>query len=269
MARETLSIMARRVARGRPPIPCDMKREMTEQTSEPSGAAKRALIVGNSDGIGLAFTERLLAEGWQVQGISRSPSRLQHPAYGHTVADAGAPDFGQVVARVLADHGPFELVTYAAGMGSDATLEDLGPDTRVMAVNLMGALRTSEQVVPAFVRARRGHLIVLSSLADELVVRGAEAYAASKAAMSTYFLALGLKLRRVGVAITVVRFGFVNTKMARASVKPFMRSTAWAVNVLMRTLRRRPRRVSAPWTMAALVRLLRWLLAWRAWGRMR
>jgi NAD(P)-dependent dehydrogenase (short-subunit alcohol dehydrogenase family) len=32
-----------------------------------------ALIVGNSDGIGLALTRRLLGEGWRVTGVSRSP----------------------------------------------------------------------------------------------------------------------------------------------------------------------------------------------------
>ncbi|MET3420839.1 NAD(P)-dependent dehydrogenase (short-subunit alcohol dehydrogenase family) [Actinoplanes tereljensis] len=34
----------------------------------------RALIVGNSDGIGLALTHRLLAAGWEVTGRSRRPA---------------------------------------------------------------------------------------------------------------------------------------------------------------------------------------------------
>ena len=38
---------------------------------------KRALLIGNSDGIGLALTEALLAQDWQVTGISRSPSPLE------------------------------------------------------------------------------------------------------------------------------------------------------------------------------------------------
>lgn len=33
-----------------------------------------ALIVGNSDGIGLALTRRLIDGGWQVTGLSRSPA---------------------------------------------------------------------------------------------------------------------------------------------------------------------------------------------------
>jgi NAD(P)-dependent dehydrogenase (short-subunit alcohol dehydrogenase family) len=43
--------------------------------------ARRALVVGNSDGIGLALTKRLLADGWTVVGLSRRPSPLPAAAY--------------------------------------------------------------------------------------------------------------------------------------------------------------------------------------------
>lgn len=36
----------------------------------------RAMLVGNSDGIGLAATKRLLAAGWDITGVSRSESPL-------------------------------------------------------------------------------------------------------------------------------------------------------------------------------------------------
>ncbi len=42
--------------------------------SASASEAKVALVVGNSDGIGLAFTRRLLAEGWTVVGVSRQTS---------------------------------------------------------------------------------------------------------------------------------------------------------------------------------------------------
>ncbi len=44
---------------------------------------RRALLIGNSDGIGLATTRRLLDEGWTVAGLSRSPSPLTHASYEH------------------------------------------------------------------------------------------------------------------------------------------------------------------------------------------
>lgn len=44
---------------------------------------KIALLIGNTDGIGLAATRRLLGEGWRVTGVSRSPSRLEDGGYEH------------------------------------------------------------------------------------------------------------------------------------------------------------------------------------------
>jgi NAD(P)-dependent dehydrogenase (short-subunit alcohol dehydrogenase family) len=47
----------------------------------------RAMLVGNSDGIGLASTRRLLAAGWDVIGVSKSESPITSTAYHHRVAD--------------------------------------------------------------------------------------------------------------------------------------------------------------------------------------
>ena len=44
-------------------------------------------MVGNSDGIGLATTRRLLAAGWNIIGISRSESPITNTNYHHRVAD--------------------------------------------------------------------------------------------------------------------------------------------------------------------------------------
>lgn len=52
--------------------------------------AERALLVGHSDGIGLAVTRRLLARGWEVTGVSRSPSPVENPACRHHVEDVGS-----------------------------------------------------------------------------------------------------------------------------------------------------------------------------------
>jgi NAD(P)-dependent dehydrogenase (short-subunit alcohol dehydrogenase family) len=69
--------------------------------------------VGNSDGIGLALTRRLLDDGWSVTGLSRSAG----PLTDHVV-DVTAADYPDVLARV----GAAELCVYAAGVGE---LDDL------------------------------------------------------------------------------------------------------------------------------------------------
>jgi NAD(P)-dependent dehydrogenase (short-subunit alcohol dehydrogenase family) len=74
--------------------------------------------------------------------------------------------------------------------------------------------------------------------------------------MSRYLRGLALALRPHGVAVTTVRFGFVDTKLAKSPVKPGMVSVDAAVDVLMRVLRSRPATVSFPRRISAAMRAL-------------
>jgi NAD(P)-dependent dehydrogenase (short-subunit alcohol dehydrogenase family) len=204
----------------------------------------RAVIVGNSDGIGLALTRRLLADGWTVTGLSRSPA----PVGTHQVVDVTSPEF----TRVLSEVGDVDLCVYAAGVGELLDDDDLAGQTRTLEVNLLGAARALEVVVPRMLAAGHGHIIGLSSLADGMISPQAPGYAASKAGLTSYLLGLDAALRPRGVAVTVVRFGFVDTKMAKAPVTPFKLSVDRAADVLVRCIRTRPAIVSYPRRMAVV-----------------
>ena len=208
----------------------------------------RALIIGNSDGIGLALTHRLLAAGWEVTGLSRRAA----PAGTAIVADVTSPDFPAAVAKA----GDVDLCVYAAGIGDPIENDDLAPQTRALEVNLIGAARTCEVLVPRMLAAGNGHIIGLSSLADAMLSPEAPGYAASKAGLTSYLLGLDAAVRPRGVAITTVRFGFVDTKMAKSPVTPFKITPEKAVDVLMRCIRTRPAIVSYPRRMAAVTATL-------------
>jgi short-subunit dehydrogenase len=227
-----------------------------------SEGATRALVVGNSDGIGLAATRRLLARGWAVTGVSRSASPIDDASYDHSVVDVAAPEYAERLRALQAHRGPFDLCVYCAGIGELLTAElDLAADSQVFRVNLLGAVHTAQVVLPAMIAAGRGHFVALSSLADELPSAAAPSYAASKAGLSSYLGGLALALRRRGVFVSNVRFGFVDTKMAKAAVKPALLTVEQAADVVMRCIDKRPARVTAPWRMAAVVRVVRWALS--------
>lgn len=226
-------------------------------------APKNILVIGNSDGIGLAATRRLLEEGWEVTGLSRSASSIAHDKYQHTVMDVSAPQYETTLTQLLAQRGPFNVCLYCAGIGREFSTDDLSADLLTMEVNLMAALKTANVIIPSMLAQRDGHFIVLSSLADELISPDSPAYCASKAALSSYFEGLALALRPRQVALTNIRFGFVDTKMAKASVRPFMFTVEKSVEVIMRALSKRPIRVSTPLRTALLVKILRSLGIWK------
>ncbi|XVU29632.1 SDR family NAD(P)-dependent oxidoreductase [Actinoplanes sp. CA-054009] len=211
---------------------------------------RRALIIGNSDGIGLALTHRLLADGWQVTGVSRRPIG---GAARHFVADVTGAGYRDVVAQASA--GGVDLCVYAAGIGDLFDPADLAAQTRALEVNLIGAARTIEVVAPAMIAARSGHIIGLSSLADVAPSPQAPAYAASKAGLTSYLLGLRGALRPYDVAVSAIRFGFVDTKMAKSPVKPLLMPVEKAVDVIVDCLRTRRAVVSRPRRMAALMRV--------------
>jgi len=228
--------------------------------------ASKAILVGNSDGIGLAVTRRLLAAGWAVAGISRSPSPIDDPSYKHHVCDVTAPEYPAQIARLAETMRP-DVCIYCAGIGDKIDFANLAADVVVFDVNLMGMVKTAAAVLPGMIERKAGHFIGLSSLADELNSGYSPSYSGSKAGFTRYLLSLDRAVRRRGVAVTNVRFGFVRTKMGKGATRPFEMTVEKAADHIEKCLRRRPSNYSAPAIMLPLVKLTRVMLFFKSLRR--
>jgi len=216
-----------------------------------------ALLIGNSDGIGLALTRRLLERGFPVIGISKSPSPVSHEAYRHTVLDVSMEDYGgRLDAALRFDR--IRLCVYCAGIGDHFSMGGLQQDVATFQVNLVGLAKTVERVLPKMVANGPAVLAGLSSLADVVPSRDAPAYAASKAGMTYYLEGLAAAVRSTGVAVVNVRLGFVDTKMAKSPWKPWMISPDEAARRILRSLLKdRPAaRVNIPRRAAAVAKVV-------------
>lgn len=223
-----------------------------------------AVVIGASTGIGLALSRRLAAAGWTVTGLARSPAGFESAAYRHVIADVRAPDYRQLLATAC-EQLP-DVCVYATGIGHEIDLADPSHEADVFATNLLGVAITVEVLLPRMIAAKAGHLIGISSQADRVIDRHAPSYAASKAGMSSYLEGVALACRPHGVAVTNVRFGFVDTAMAKSAIKPFMITADRAARVLETCIRRRPIRKTVPLRMAAVLWLLRWGTRLRIWA---
>jgi NAD(P)-dependent dehydrogenase (short-subunit alcohol dehydrogenase family) len=214
------------------------------------------LVVGASSGIGLALARRLVDRDWTVIGVARRASALTHDRYRHVIADVRAADYRATLLGALGTAVP-DVCIYAAGIGKELDLRDLASEADVFTTNLVGAVITAEVVLPRMLEARAGHFLGLSSQADALTDGDAPSYAASKAGLTSYLEGLARACRPHGIAVTNVRFGFVDTAMSGGTVRPFMISADRAAALVDRCLQRRPIRYTYPWQMAALLWLLR------------
>jgi short-subunit dehydrogenase len=224
---------------------------------------KSALIIGNTDGIGLGTTERLLSKGWTVYGLSRRNASISKPEYHHRTLDVCDQDYVQHLSH-LAQTVPIDLCLYCVGIGEILDLTNMKKDAEIFEVNLTGLVKTVSAIAPEMIKRRSGHIMGLSSLADELLSAEAPSYNASKAGFSNYLGGLQLALKPKGIYVSNVRFGFVNTKMAKGDLKPFMMSVETAVDHIETCIQKKPARYTAPWQAIPIVKLYKLIMKFTA-----
>lgn len=215
----------------------------------------KALLIGNSDGIGLNTTKELLKMGWEIIGISRSESPIKNISYKHNVISVTDKDYVSNLKLILDKEEFFDLCIYCVGIGELLKLTDMDKEVEIVNVNLLGMIKTVSCLIPEMVKKGKGHFIGLSSLADILPSKQAPAYHASKAGFSAYLESLALAVRPEKVFVTNVRFGFVDTKMAKGDVKPFMISVEKATKHLLKCIRKKPVRYTAPGFLVPIIKV--------------
>jgi len=227
---------------------------------------KYAVIIGNSDGIGLALTEKLLERDWGVTGISRSETEIRDSSYSHIVSEVQDAGYLPALRSVLEREEEVDLCVYCAGIGELLDLSDMHGEEMIFDVNLLGLIRTVSVLLPEMARRGSGHLIGISSVADEILSEEAPSYHSSKAGFSNYLEGLALAARPRGVYVTNVRFGFVDTKMAKADVKPFMMSAERAAAHLLKCIDKKPVRYTAPRIVIPLIKLRALMMRFKILG---
>ncbi len=221
---------------------------------------KTALLIGNSDGIGLATTKELLRRGWKVIGISRSKSPIKNDLNTHHVIEVQDKEYADKLESVLKKVESVDLCIYCAGIGEMLDFSNMGREIEIIEVNLLGMVKTASCVIPKMVQRGKGHFIGLSSVADDILSAEAPSYHASKAGFSNYLESLALALQKTGVHITNVRFGFVDTKMAKGDVKPFMMGVERAIQHIFNCIEKKPVRYTAPRIVIPLLIFRKWML---------
>ena len=223
------------------------------------------LIIGNSDGIGAAVTRTLLSRGDRIVGISRSANPLGPDGPKHFVQDVAAPDYPNLLHRIIAEEGPFDACIFCAAIGSGLKLPDFSHEVYVIEVNFTAMVRTLAMLLPGWLKEGQGHFIGLSSLADDFYNAKAPSYTASKAGFSNYLVSMAIKLKPHGVHITNIRFGFVDTKLPKASWKPLMLSTDQAAHQIIKCLQKKPIQLSIPKLAGLALYGFRWMQSFRIW----
>jgi len=190
------------------------------------GGTRRVLVTGGGRGLGAAIVRALAEAGCDVDFTFRSatteaeslkkelttvaPSR-RVTAQALDLADRAAVE---VFATALEREEYFGFV-HNAGQPYDALAAMLAQDkaAAAMQVNFWSFTRLAKSVVRGMIRARRGRIVAIGSVAALQATAGNAAYAASKGALISYCRTLAVETAKRGVTVNVVAPGFIDTDM--------------------------------------------------------
>jgi NAD(P)-dependent dehydrogenase (short-subunit alcohol dehydrogenase family) len=171
--------------------------------------SKTAVVTGASSGIGEATVRRLLADGWEVIGLSRRAPNVDDPAFTWIGVDLG--DFAQLEERASAI-GHVDAVVHAAGLQYSAPLGQLRVDHGLQMWRIhVGA---AEVLVNALApRLRNGARVVLVGSRTMTGNAGKSQYVATKSALTGMARSWAAELVDRAITVNVVAPGPTDTPM--------------------------------------------------------
>jgi NAD(P)-dependent dehydrogenase (short-subunit alcohol dehydrogenase family) len=181
----------------------------------PDRLVTSALVTGASSGIGRAIAADLLAAGWDVTAVARDPGR--GGLDGAHLVSANLLEEDGAVAAVAAHRervGSLDLLVNASGVGFGGPVDGY-PTKRfdiTFGVNIRGMFLVTREALP-LLKASRGRIVNLASIAGLQAEPGLAVYAATKHAVVGLSRALSEELFDDGVRVTALCPGFVDTPM--------------------------------------------------------
>lgn len=194
--------------------------------SSPLSARYRtAFVTGASTGLGLAFTEMLLAAGVEVWGTARDAARLKvaHAKF-HPVAlelgDGPAAERAFLAADQAA--GGFDLVVNNAGFGAFGTFAhtDFAVWEEQLRVMLVNTARLSQAALRGMLARKNGALVNISSIAGEFGMPYQAVYNTTKAGLSALNESLMYEVKGTGVIVIDFRPGDFRTDFEGSVRRP-------------------------------------------------
>lgn len=228
-------------------------------------------LVGASSGIGQATASRLHALGAHVAVSGRQATALDafvqaHPGSLALPLDAAAPGALHAARdRLLAwsPTGRLDLVAYCAGHYQPMRAQDFHLDSalRHQQINYEGALRLLDAVLPTLRAQGTGHLSLVASVAGYRGLPKALAYGPTKAALQNLAEVLYLDLAPMGIGVSVVNPGFVQTPMTAVNdfTMPALLTPAQAADAIIAGWQKGRFEIHFPWRFTLWLKLLRHL----------
>jgi len=183
------------------------------------------IITGAASGIGQELCRLFARRGARLGLVDREKSKLD--AFAEELRQTGiacsavASDVRQreevhdAVRQIISALGPVDILIASAGICRASTVHDLRISDleEIVGANFLGMVYLIEAVLPSMLERQSGQIVGISSMAGVRGIPFEPAYSASKAAMAVYLESLRSELRPLGMAVTTVFPGYVQTPL--------------------------------------------------------
>ncbi len=189
-------------------------------------AGKAVLVTGASAGIGRAAAVALAQKGAKIIATGRRRTELdalaQQCGGGAVETIAGDLNDAGFVDELARRAGGVDIFLSNAGVLKYAPLMDMtDADCEDMfRTNVLASFRVTLAVARSMAARRRGHIIVMTSIAAREVYRLGVIYCATKHALSAFARGLRIELQGHGIKVTEIAPGMVDTGIRASSNHP-------------------------------------------------
>ena len=227
-------------------------------------------ITGATSGIGLALVEQL-AEHNHVIASGRNAAVLESlnsrfPKLNALPCDLTTTTEKQLTEKLQQLTPYLDRIILCAGNCEYLNIElpEWHIHRTIMDINFHGAVTAVAAALPLLKAAQHGHIVGVTSLATQAPFPKAEAYGASKAALSYFLGALRMDVARFNIDVTDILPGFIDTPLTQQNNfdMPFIMSAETAAQRMVSAIVKRPYRYVFPKRLYALFKLLSWFQRW-------
>ena len=189
---------------------------------------KVVIVNGASSGIGNALAVELAKLGATVVICARRKDKLEQtleeiksysPQSMCEACDCTEEDQVRKTVRVVHDrYGRVDIMVNIAGLYNPQFVRDLVWQDyyRDMNVGFLGAVRFNQEVLPIMIEQKRGVILNMSSITEQMRPLGLSAYAATKAAVYDYSDILHKEVKGYGIHVGVIEPVLVESEMTVA-----------------------------------------------------
>jgi serine 3-dehydrogenase len=181
---------------------------------------RHVVITGASSGIGAACARHFHKAGDRLSLGARRTDRLPGvvPGAFHHALDVTKPaSVERFVAAAIEANGPIDVLVNNAGLarGVEKIAEGTGEAWREMVeTNVLGLLEVTRRVLPHMLALKKGHIVVIGSVAGHKAYPGGGVYCGSKRALQPICEAIRMETLGTGIRVTSVDPGLCETEFS-------------------------------------------------------